>query len=75
MVSGQAELLQIVRSIRDRQETTDAKLDALTMEVHKIHGELTSIKKEQDRHNKISTSPALHSLEQETELRELKQAK
>lgn len=42
--SGQKELHQIVRSIRDRQETTDAKLDSLTMEVHKVHGEVTTIK-------------------------------
>lgn len=34
----------IVRAIRDRQAETDAKLDALSMDVHKLHGEVACIK-------------------------------
>ncbi|WP_416876582.1 hypothetical protein, partial [Kitasatospora sp. SC0581] len=38
------ELYQIVRAIRDRQEETDAKLDALSMDVHHAHGEIAGVK-------------------------------
>lgn len=37
---------QIVRAIRDRQDETDAKLDALAIDVHKLHGELNFVKEE-----------------------------
>ncbi|MEK0285313.1 hypothetical protein P5F76_01075, partial [Caldifermentibacillus hisashii] len=37
---------QIVRAIRDRQDETDAKLDALSIDVHKLHGELNFVKEE-----------------------------
>jgi len=36
--SGQQELKEIVVSLRDRQEETDAKLESLTMDVHKLYG-------------------------------------
>ncbi|MGG5253695.1 hypothetical protein ACQYAD_09385 [Neobacillus sp. SM06] len=75
--SGQKELNQIVRAIRDRQENTDAKLESLSMDVHNIRGVITSIKETQqiliqgqERQDKILESLALRSLEQETELRE-----
>lgn len=38
------ELKQIATALRDRQEETDVKLDALSMDVHKLHGELSSVK-------------------------------
>ncbi|WP_342400278.1 hypothetical protein NST20_06420 [Weizmannia sp. FSL W8-0676] len=44
MESGQDELYQMVRAIRDRQEETDAKLDALSMDVHHAHGEIAGVK-------------------------------
>ena len=73
---------QIVRAIRDRQENTDAKLESISMDVNKIHGEIISIKETQqlliqgqERQDKILESLALRSLEQETELRELKRIK
>jgi len=42
--SGQKELGQIVRAIRDRQEESDAKLDSLSMDVHHVHGEIAVVK-------------------------------
>ncbi len=72
----------LIRAIRDRQEETDAKLEALTMDVHKLNGFVTEhagkldhIVKSQERQDKILESLALRSLEQESELRELKRIK
>ncbi|WP_435922743.1 hypothetical protein [Paenibacillus sp. DYY-L-2] len=65
----------IVRAIRDRQEETDAKLDALSMDVHKLHGEVASIKEGQERHEKILEKLSLRSIEQEADIHELKLAK
>ncbi|OAB34166.1 hypothetical protein [Paenibacillus glacialis] len=41
--SGQSELHQITSAIRDRQEETDAKLEALSMDVNKIQGNTVRI--------------------------------
>lgn len=46
--SGQSELHQITTAIRDRQEETDAKLEALTMDVNKIHGSTVRIEQKMD---------------------------
>lgn len=73
--SGQLELNQLVRVIHDRQEETDARIESLSMDVHKVIGELTSLKQGQERQDKILESLALRSLEQETELRDLKRIK
>lgn len=66
---------EIVRAIRDRQEETDAKLDALSMDVHKLHGEVASIKLNQDRLEKIVEKLSVRSLEQESEIRDIRLAK
>lgn len=66
------EMNQLDRAIFDRQEETDAKLESLTYEVHNIYGEISSLKAGQERQNRILASLSLRSLEQETELRELK---
>ncbi|WP_260842602.1 hypothetical protein [Siminovitchia fortis] len=42
------------------------------MDVHKVHGEIASLKHGQERQDKILESLAMRSLEQETELRDLK---
>jgi chromosome segregation ATPase len=42
--SGQTELRQIVHAIHHRQEETDAKLDSLSLDVHKIHGDMIVVK-------------------------------
>lgn len=44
---------QMIRAIYDRQEETDARQEALTMDVHRLHGEVTSIKEEQAMHSDI----------------------
>ncbi|MDP4098794.1 hypothetical protein OIN60_18860 [Paenibacillus sp. P96] len=36
----QTELYQISLAIRDRQEETDAKLEAMVMDVHQLHGKI-----------------------------------
>lgn len=66
---------QLFHAIRDRQEETDAKLDALSMTVNYIQGDLTSLKEGQERQDRILESLSLRSLEQETEIRELKRIK
>lgn len=77
--SGQAELQEITRAIRDRQEGTDAKLEALSMDVHQLNGtavsikeNLSELKKGQERQDKVLESLAVRSLEQETDIRRLK---
>jgi peptidoglycan hydrolase CwlO-like protein len=46
ILKGIKELQQITRAIYDRQEETDAKLEALASDVHKLHGEITAIRQE-----------------------------
>ena len=70
--SGQGELHQLVRAINDRQEETDARLESLSMDGHKVTGEVTSLRQGQERHEKALGTLALRSLEQETDIRELK---
>lgn len=69
------ELKEMVLALRERGEETDAKLESLAMDVHKLHGELSSLKQGQERQDKILESLAMRSLEQETELREIRRAK
>ncbi|WP_096202381.1 hypothetical protein [Bacillus sp. FJAT-45350] len=40
--AGQKELNEITRGIRDRQEDSDAKLEAISMDVHHLHGKVES---------------------------------
>ncbi|MEK4513111.1 hypothetical protein [Paenibacillus sp. FSL K6-2524] len=65
----------IVRAIRDRQDETDAKLDALSMDVHKLHGELIFLKEGQERHERILERLSLRSIEHEAEISGLRRAK
>ncbi|GIO36261.1 hypothetical protein J41TS12_11220 [Paenibacillus antibioticophila] len=46
--AGQFELQQLTRAIRDRQEESDAKLEALSMDVNKIHGNTVRIEQKLD---------------------------
>ena len=48
--AGQQELYQISRAIQDRQVETDAKLEALTIDIHYFHGELKRLEHKVD-HN------------------------
>lgn len=80
--SSVSENIEITKALRDRQDETDAKLDALSMDVNKLHGVVTShtelintLVKSQERQEKILETLALRSLEQETDIRELKRIK
>ncbi|WP_066322932.1 coiled-coil domain-containing protein [Anoxybacteroides amylolyticum] len=44
--NGQKELYDLVNALLHRQEETDAKLEALTMDVHHMRGEMTAMKQE-----------------------------
>ncbi|HHW37246.1 MAG TPA: hypothetical protein GXX18_08425 [Bacillales bacterium] len=66
---------QLLKALHHRQDETDAKLENLTMDMHLMRGELSSLKEGQERQDKILESLAMRSLEQETELRELKRIK
>lgn len=46
--TGQEELRLITSAIRDRQEETDAKLEALSMDVNHMHGDLVRIEQKLD---------------------------
>ncbi|MCM3699991.1 hypothetical protein [Paenibacillus macerans] len=46
--TGQEELRLITSAIRDRQEETDAKLEALSMDVKYMHGDLVRIEQKLD---------------------------
>lgn len=64
--------LSKVENRLDKLEEKIDKLEALTLDVHKIYGMMTSFKESQDRQDKILEALALRSLEQETDIRELK---
>ena len=53
MKSQLNENTEMIRAIYDRQEETDARQEALTMDFHKLHGEVASIKEEQTLHSEI----------------------
>lgn len=46
--AGQSELQQLTRAIRDRQEESDAKLEALSMDLNKIYGNTVRIEQKLD---------------------------
>ena len=75
MKSQLHENTELTKAIHYRQEEIDAKVENLAMDVHKLRGELTSLKEGQARQDKILESLALRSLEQETDLRDLKRIK
>ncbi|MFM9328720.1 hypothetical protein [Paenibacillus mesotrionivorans] len=72
--AGQKELNQLTKAIIHRQEMTDAKLEALTLDVHKIYGMMVSFQASKERQDKILEMLSLRSLEQEGEIRDLRRA-
>lgn len=70
--AGQQDLLQLTKAIMHRQELADAKLEALTLDVHKIHGMMTAFQASQERQDKILEILSLRSLEQEGTIRDLR---
>ncbi|RKD24645.1 hypothetical protein BEP19_09735 [Ammoniphilus oxalaticus] len=57
------------------QASSNAMLKALVDDVNYIKGDVTALKEGQDRQNKVLESLALRSLEQETDIRDLKRIK
>ena len=41
--SQTTENTQLLKAVINRQEETDAKLDNMAMDIHKLHGEVTSL--------------------------------
>jgi chromosome segregation ATPase len=72
--SGQKELNQIVTAIRDRQEETDARLEALSMDVHRLVGEHTKNQSDIARHEKVLGLLSLSILEHKSDIDSLKSA-
>ncbi|ERI09756.1 hypothetical protein [Aneurinibacillus aneurinilyticus] len=75
ILEGIKELQQITRAIHDRQEETDAKLEALAMEVHKLHGEVASVKEDTKRIHKRLDYQILRIARTEEEIHLLKPEK
>jgi chromosome segregation ATPase len=78
----QSELYEIVTAIRHNQESQRAEHDAMVLTISGMQGDITSINQKidhlaesQDRQDKILESLSLRSLEQETDIRELKRIK
>ncbi|WP_432776173.1 hypothetical protein AAFJ72_04140 [Brevibacillus gelatini] len=46
LLEGMNELRLVTRAILDRQDETDAKLEALTLEVHQLKGEVAELKRD-----------------------------
>ncbi|KZE46231.1 hypothetical protein AV540_01075 [Brevibacillus parabrevis] len=46
ILEGMNELRLVTRALLDRQDETDAKLEALTMEVHQLKGEVAELKQD-----------------------------
>lgn len=70
-----SETNEIVKAIRDRQEETEAKLDALSMDVNKLHGQFTRLKEGQERHDKLLEKLSVRSIEHEADISELRHIK
>lgn len=73
--AGQSELQQFGHAISDPQEENNLRLEALTMDVHRLTRDIASLKQTQARQEEILETLALRSLEHETDIRILKQAK
>lgn len=67
--------MQLMKSDIQSMKETDAKLDALSMDVHKLHGEVASVKTKQERLEIIVEKLSARSLEQESEIRSIRLAK
>lgn len=68
------EVKQIVLALREGQEVTNAKLDALSMDVHKLNGELSAVKEQTISNTEQYDSLSLKVEEIETDLKILKKA-
>ncbi|MFO1442065.1 hypothetical protein KDN24_02265 [Bacillus sp. Bva_UNVM-123] len=64
-----------ISAIRYNQEVTNATLKSLSEDVNYIKGDVSLLKENQERQEKILQTLSFRSIEQETELRELKRIK
>ncbi|MGG4452668.1 hypothetical protein [Brevibacillus porteri] len=70
LIEGMNELRLVAHALMDRQDELDAKIDALTMDVHLLKAEVAELKQDvaelkegQDRHERILETLALRALE------------
>ncbi|MCD9023062.1 hypothetical protein [Cohnella silvisoli] len=60
------ELKLITSAVINRIDESDAKIDALSLDLHNIVGRVTVIQESQERHERLLEKLALRSIEQET---------
>ncbi|MBY0087959.1 MULTISPECIES: hypothetical protein [Brevibacillus] len=70
LVEGMNELRLVAHALMDRQDEFDAKMEALTMDVHQLKADVAELKQDvaelkegQDRHERILETLALRALE------------
>lgn len=59
------ELNSIMSAVRNRVDESDAKMDAISMDVNKIMSRVVALQDGQKRHEKLLEKLALRSIEQE----------
>ncbi|XID94940.1 hypothetical protein ACF3MZ_10665 [Paenibacillaceae bacterium WGS1546] len=60
------ELNLISSAILNRIDESDAKINALALDIHKVIGQVTSIQENQERHERLLEKLALRSIDQES---------
>jgi hypothetical protein len=60
------ELKLITSAVRNRVDESDAKIDALSMDLHKVIGQVTALQESHERHERLLEKLTLRSIEQET---------
>ncbi|MED0758304.1 hypothetical protein P4S93_14505 [Aneurinibacillus thermoaerophilus] len=66
------EIKQVVYALRDGQEELKAQMESLSLDVHKLHGEVTAIKEDAERIHKRLDYQILRIARTEEELHLLK---
>ena len=59
------ELNSIISAVRNRVEESDAKMDAISMDLNKVIGHVVELQAGQERHERLLEKLALRSIEQE----------
>ncbi|WP_373231761.1 hypothetical protein [Cohnella sp.] len=60
------ELKLITSAVVNRIDESDAKINAISLDIHKIVGQVTAIQESQERHERLLEKLVLRSIEQET---------
>ncbi|MBG9941402.1 hypothetical protein ABE237_05450 [Brevibacillus formosus] len=70
LIEGMNELRLVAHALMDRQDELDAKMEALTLDVHQLKADVAELKQDvaelkegQDRHERILETLALRALE------------